>query len=129
MRPRPNFSKYSLLLLKDDKELYMSRDTGLRPLMMCVEECKDTGCTLFDKVIGLAAARIILHTKIIDKVIAGVASEPAIELLEKNGIKINAAVIVKNILRQDRTDICPREKKAMIMSNEEFFNEMKKIYY
>ena len=126
---RPDFSAYVLLLMKDDKELFRSNDSGLRPLMNCVDECKKySGCILFDKVIGLAAARIIIHTRIISKVFAGVASEPAIELLEKNRIGINAGIIVKNILRQDRTDICPREKKAMTMSNKEFFNEMKKIY-
>ena len=123
---KPDFSEYKLLLLKDGKEVYKSNHDGLRPLIYCIRECKDLkDCLLFDKVIGLAAARLILHTGIIKEIKAGLASEPAIELLRKNNVKIESQEVVKNILRMDRTDVCPREKKALTMSNEEFYNEIR----
>ena len=125
----PDFTKYSLMLVKDGKEVFSSDYSGLRPLMMCVDECKQLrNCTLYDKVIGVAAARIIIFSGIISEVIAGVASERAIDLLKEKKIKIHPILTVKNIMRQDGADICPREKKALNMTNKDFFEEMKKIY-
>jgi len=128
----PDFSQYSLALIKDDKIIFSSDKSGLRPLIECIKKSKgkEANCILFDKVIGLAAARCIIYSGFISNVIAGTASEKAIESLEKNSIKVKAATIVKNICNKDRTGICPMEKKALeAADNATFYNELAAIFY
>ena len=123
----PDFNKYSLALIKDDEILFSSESSGLRPLIECVKEFKDKAkdCVLHDKVIGLAAARLIVYSEMINEVFTDIASKPAVELLEKKNIKLNAESIVDNILTKDKNDICPMEKKATeIENNKLFFSEI-----
>ena len=41
----PDFNKYSLALIKDNKILFSSDKSALRPLVECVRECKFKDCT------------------------------------------------------------------------------------
>ncbi len=123
----PDFTKYSLALIKDNKILFSSKKSGLRPLVECTKEFKSKfkDCTLYDKVVGLAAARLIVYSAMINLVVTDLASKPAKEFLEKNNIKINAKNSVDNILRKDRKGVCPMEIKAIeIGGNTLFFSEM-----
>ena len=120
----------SLELLHNGKRVYTSDKSGLRPLVWCIIECKDKygSCTLYDKVVGLAAARLIAYSAMISKVITPLASKLAEEHLRTNKIKIDAGKVVDNILTKDRSDICPMEQRAMKMDNKAFFLELKKIF-
>jgi hypothetical protein len=125
------FEKYSLVLLKDDKIIYTSNKPGLRPILTCVKEnrLKFENCILYDKVIGLAAARLIVYSDIVSSVITPVISKSAKELLIKNKIEIESGKVVKNILNKEKTKTCPMELKAKRINNdEEFFQELISIF-
>jgi len=110
----PDFSKYSLALFERNVLIHSSEDNGLRPLFDCLEKYKEkSGLILFDKVIGLAAAKLIVYSKIISGVVTTVASIPAKKFLEDNGINITAAEVTANILTKDRNSICPGEVIAL----------------
>jgi len=126
-----DFTKYSLVLIKDDNTIFSSDKSGLRPLIECVRKYKSkfNKCTLHDKVVGLASARLIVCFDGISLVISNVISESANELLSKNKIKIETKKIVKNILNKDKSSICPMELKAQIIeNNEKFFLELKDLF-
>jgi len=128
----PDFKKYSLALIKDNNIVFSSDKSGLRPLIECINECKSKfkDCILHDKVVGLAAARLIIYSNIISLVITDLASKPAEGLLNKNSVIVKAQKIVDNILTKDKSAICPMELKAQrIDNNEDFFSEINNIFY
>ena len=123
----PDFTKYSLALIKDDKILFSSEKSGLRPLIECVKEFKNKvkDCILYDKIVGLAAARLILYSEMINSVFTDIVSEKGKEFLEKNNIELDSKEIVDNILNNKKDGICPMEQKAIeIEDNELFFLEI-----
>jgi len=73
--------------------------------------------TLFDKVVGLAAARLMVYSGIIEAVITPLVSQPAKQFLEENGVRISADEVVAHILRKDKSAICPGEIMAMGTDN------------
>jgi len=83
---KPDFSKYSLALVQGDKIIYSSDDSGLTPLWDCLEkyrQAKDK-FILFDKVIGLAAARLVVYSGIIAAIHTRLISQPAKQLLKRH---------------------------------------------
>tara|TARA_Y100000310_G_C20550112_1_gene747636 strand:- start:592 stop:990 length:399 start_codon:yes stop_codon:yes gene_type:complete len=127
---KPDFSKYSLALVSDGKVVFSSLKSGLRPLFECVNEFrgKSEGCEVHDKVVGLAAARLIVYSGMIKGVCTLTCSKLAEELLKKEGVELSAENIVDNILTGDKTNVCPMEVKAIGISNEEFYLAMKKRF-
>jgi len=123
--------KEKTLVLSDEKGrvIFSSENHGLRPLLECVQKFKGfKNCNLKDKVIGLAAARIIVYSGIISAVETLVCSDSAKELLEKNNVKVNAETFVANILNNEKTRICPMEKMSISATdNKEFYFEIKKL--
>jgi hypothetical protein len=110
----PDFSKYSLALFRGDDLLYSSDEKGLQPLFHCTQKYKGkSGLLLHDKVIGLAAAKLIVYSGIIREVITTVASIPAKKFLEDNGIIIRASNVTANIMTKDRSAVCPGEVIAL----------------
>jgi hypothetical protein len=122
-----DFSRFSLVLTKDEKIVFSSEQQGLRPLAEAVSQFKGKlqGCTLHDKVVGLAAARLIIYSGMISEVITPLMSMQAKALLEETGMPLKAEAVVKNIMNKDRSDVCPMEKKAQeIQDNKEFAEEL-----
>lgn len=119
----------SLRLYKDTFIIFESNEKGLKPLLECVSNYNSNKkCFLYDKIIGLGAAKIIVYSKMIIQVTAGTITYSAKTLLEKNKIIVVSDNIVKRIMNKDKTDLCPFEKKAVeIFDNEEYYNEVKKI--
>jgi hypothetical protein len=112
---KPDFTKYSLALIQGDKVIYSSQSNGLKPLWDCLENFRQTknSFILYDKVIGLAAAKLIVYSKIISEIQTLLVSQPAKKFLEENGIKVETKKTVANILTQDRRSICPGEIIAL----------------
>jgi hypothetical protein len=112
---KADFEKYSLALIQDDKIIFSSDRHGLKPLMDCLENYSQVKekLTLHDKVIGLAAAKLIVYSGIISCVHTPLASKPAKKFLEEYGIKLYAKKIVANILKKDKSSICPGEIIAL----------------
>ncbi len=113
------FTKYALVLMDGDKIIYTANGAGLAPLWDCLEKFRDSGgrFTLFDKVVGLAAARLMVYSGIIEAVRTPLASQPAKQFLEENGVRISADEVVAHIFRKDKSAICPGEIMAMGTEN------------
>jgi hypothetical protein len=68
---------------------------------------------LFDKVVGLAAAKLVSCSGIISAIQVLLISQPAKIYLEENHIKKEAKITVANILTKDRRSICSGEITAL----------------
>lgn len=126
-----DFKKYSLVLEKDSKVIFTSDKPRLRPLVECILENKERkNCKLYDRVIGLAAARLIVYSGMISSVETPVASVAGIEHLRKNGILIHSEKTVEMILNDTKTGQCPMEMRAKDAgSDEEYFKTLKKMMF
>ncbi len=118
----PDFTRYSLALLEGEKLLYSACGGGLRPLWDALEKFRGkSGLILHDKVIGLAAARLIVNSGMIAEIFTRVASLPAKQFLENNGVALTAFDVAANILTQDKSAVCPGEVIALNTSDQDAF--------
>lgn len=118
----PDFSKYSLVLVDGDQVIHASRESGLKPLWDALETFQTRrGLLLHDKVIGLAAARLIVISGVIASVRTLVASRPAKLHLEQKGILFETADTADHILTRDRSAVCPGEQIALAQTDDEAF--------
>ncbi|GAB4291891.1 MAG: hypothetical protein Kow0090_05530 [Myxococcota bacterium] len=127
----PDLNKFSLILLHDGNAVFTSTDERLQPLFDCVARYRGqlSKCTLYDRTIGLAAARLIVFSEMISSVVTRVASLPAKELLQRFNIPLVAERTVENILNKDKSDICPMEKRALVTDdNGDFFKELEHLF-
>jgi hypothetical protein len=131
----PDFNKYSIALIKtknnSEEIIYESKGSRIRPLFDCVNKfkSKEKECILHDKVIGLAAARLIVYSKFISFVKTNLLSKPAKDYLELNNISVEYNILTDNILNNDQTGLCPMENKALqITDDEQFFKDLEKIF-
>lgn len=83
--------------------------------------CGKPGLILHDKVVGLAAARLIVHSGMIAQILTMVVSRPAKMFLENAGIVLCALDITDNILTKDQSAVCPGEVIALGTSDPEAF--------
>jgi hypothetical protein len=120
---KPDFTKYSLALVQGDKIIYSAGGSGLTPLWDCLEKYRQSKdkFILFDKVIGLAAARLVVYSGIIAAIHTRLISQPAKQLLKENKIRIEAEEIVANILRKDKSAVCPGEVIALNTDDQNVF--------
>lgn len=121
---------FSLFLVKKDKVIFKSKKEGLKPLIECIKQIKlkEKDYVLHDKVVGLAAAKLIVYSGVISEVVTPLCSDLAKDLLIQNKIKIKAEEIVENILNEDKTGICPMELKAIESKNcSEFFDYIQNL--
>jgi hypothetical protein len=118
----PDFTRYSLALLEGEKVIYSACGGGLRPLWDALEKFQGkSGLILHDKVIGLAAARLIVQSGMIAEIFTRVASLPAKQFLENNGVALTAFDVAANILTQDKSAVCPGEVIALNTSDPDAF--------
>jgi len=120
---KSDFTKYTLALVQGDKIVYSSNGSGLTPLWDCLEKYRQSKdkFILFDKVIGLAAARLVVYSGIIAAIHTCLISQPANELLKKKSIKVEADEVVANILRKDKSMVCPGEIIALSNDDQHVF--------
>ncbi len=106
-----DFGKYSLALLHEGRIVHSSQGRGIMPLIACLEECRSRyrDCTLHDKVIGLAAAKLAAYSGIVTSVVTKTASEQAADFLKDREIALAAGTIAPNILTSDHSAVCPGE--------------------
>ena len=122
----PDFTAYCLALADDHGLIHSSRENGLKPLWHALQTFRNRrGLILYDKVIGLAAARLIVRSGIVASVRTLVASRPAKKYLEENGIPLEAGALTEHILTRDRSAVCPGEQIALAFGDDETF--LKKI--
>jgi hypothetical protein len=111
----PDFRDYALAMFCGERRIFTSNEPGLRPLAEWLEiyRGKYEGCLLHDKVVGLAAAKLIVYSGLVSAVVTGVASAPARSFLLAQGVSVHAAREVDNILTSDGEAICPGEVLAL----------------
>ena len=118
----PDFESYSLALFRDGEMIHSTSDPGLRPLYECLKKFpNEKDLMLHDKVQGLAAARMVTRSGIINIIQTGACSEGAFEHYTEKGILVVATEIVPNIMNQDKTDVCYMEKVAVKFKDDEKF--------
>ena len=121
----PGLGEFSLALYRGEELVYFSRKPGLVPLLECISFVKGKGHILHDKVIGLAAARLIAYSGIISEVFTPVASIAAKQHLKKKGIALHADILVPQIINKAKTGPCPMEEKAGPLTDEGFYLALK----
>lgn len=98
------------VVIKNGKEIYSSCKMGIKPLLDLIDnhysELQDA--IIIDKIIGQAAAFILLESKI-KKIYAKVISRGACELLSENGIEYEYSECTDNIRNRQNNGICPME--------------------
>jgi hypothetical protein len=120
----PDFTRYTLALLESDKVIYSTEGIGLRPLWDALQKYRDKkGLILHDKVMGLAAARLIVYSGVIAEVFTMVVSIPAQQFLEDHGIRLTAFDVAANILTKDKSAICPGEVIALNTREPDAFDQ------
>lgn len=119
----PNFQDYSLAMFCGERRIFISREPGLKPLVEWLEiyRGKYRGCLLHDKVVGLAAAKLIAYSGLISEVVTDVSSAPARSFLLDHGVSVRAALCVDDIRTRDGTAICPGEVIALETDDREEF--------
>ena len=108
-----NDKKLSFVLSKGDKIIYRSKKQRLIPLLFCLKKYKAQmrGALVFDKVVGRAAALLLLYGGV-KKVITPLISRGALIVLKRGGAKVEYEKIVKCILNVKGDDLCPMEKMS-----------------
>lgn len=121
-----NGGKWVFILIKNNRILYRSKKQGLKPLIFCLKKYKTQmrGAVVFDKVVGRAAACLLVYGKV-KKIMTPLASRGAIKLLKENKIEIEYLKTVPSILNKVGNDLCPMEKLSQNKTAKEFISFFK----
>jgi hypothetical protein len=121
----PDFARYALALIHEERIVFTSKKRGLEPIVECLAACRGRyrDCTLHDRVFGLAAARLVAPAELISTIVTPVISQPALTFLEAAGIEVRAGTVVEGILTRDRSRVCPGEIIARENEDPGIFHE------
>lgn len=107
--------KYSLIVVKNNRIVYKSKEKELHPLFKVAEKRLLEDSEIFDRVIGLAAAKICYWHKV--KIVNTLTiSKDALSYLVNNQVTVNYNQIVNEIV-QLNNKACPMEKIARHSQN------------
>ncbi|NLJ33610.1 MAG: DUF1893 domain-containing protein [Firmicutes bacterium] len=118
----------SVVVVKDGEIIARKKGRGISPFLEIIEDgrLKLKAASMADKVIGLAAAHLVLFSGI-GAVYADVISERALTLLGKNKLRVVYKELTPNILNRDKNGICPMEDAvAQARSPEDAYCNIKK---
>lgn len=102
--------KWSFVLVKNSRIIYKSRQGGLKPLIFSLKRYKKElrQATVFDKIVGRAAALLLVYGKV-KEILTSTISQEGLRILQKNKVKVLYNNKVKNILNKDGNGLCPME--------------------
>lgn len=97
-------------MLQNDRESFVSRSTGVTPLLELVAAFPSglDGAVVIDMVVGLCAARIFCYLRA-GRVVAKTMSKSAHQALTDSDIPHGYLNLVEEIRNQSNTAICPFE--------------------
>lgn len=98
---------YTCVLCRGD-DLHTCTARGVRPLVELLDEGRWNGFRAADKVVGKATAFLYVLLGV-QGVYTPVASEAAVQVLERNGIELLCDTIVPAIFNRDHSGFCPME--------------------
>jgi len=106
--------KLTLMVTKDGHELFRSNKPGMEPLVELLESNMDNlvGTTVIARVLGLAAAKLLLWQHVME-IDALVVSRSAQDLLRPSGIVINTLVLAPQISEPRTKRPCRYEALAV----------------
>ena len=110
----------SILIIKNEKILFQSKEEMSKPLVKAIRETDMNDATVYDKIVGRAAALLFIYAKV-KKVFGVVASKPAIEMAQKFGLILTPGIITENIMNHAGSDTCPMDKLSAGKTPEEFY--------
>jgi hypothetical protein len=112
----------TLVVVKDGKLVFKSRDKGIKPIFTLATEMKElaNGGSLADKVIGKGAAILCGYIGI-QEIYTELISEGGARTLEIYNIPYTRDKSCEYIKNRDKTDYCPIEKLSMNMEEPETF--------
>ena len=100
-------------VLTDGTTVYTSTLRGVKPLVQFLENgTMSAGLSAADKVVGKATAYLYVLLKV-REIYAQIISEPAVEVLQAQGIPIQYGKKVPNIINRKGDGICPFEAAVM----------------
>ena len=106
-------TKSTFVLMKGN-EVHHSELRGVAPILDLLRENPDllNDAVVADKVIGRAAALLLIHGKI-SALHAFCISEHALDVLTDSGIVLEYDEVVPYIVNREGTDMCPMEKSVI----------------
>jgi len=110
----------SILIIKNEKILFQSKEEMLKPLVKAIRETDMNDATVYDKIVGRAAALLFIYAKV-REVFAVTVSKPALSLLKENQVPISQLIITENIMNHAGSDTCPMDKLSAGKTPEEFY--------
>ena len=119
-------SEDTLWVYSGDRLLFTSAKDGLLPLLDYIDELApyEAGVTVFDRVVGNAAALLLVKAAG-RKVYSPLGSELAARTLDNYAVEYHFAEAVPYICNCSRQDMCPMEKLSLDKNPEEFYELMK----
>lgn len=118
-------SNDTLRVYREGKLVFSSQKERLIPMMEYLARNEPGPVVVFDKVMGNAAACLVVKANCIE-VYSPLGSELGIKTLEKNSIKYHLNKVVPYIMRDDGKDMCPMEKLSKDKTPDEFYEEMRR---
>ncbi len=117
--------KLAIVIAKNEKIIFSSDKKGISELAKAVSENKIEGGSAADRVIGKAAAMLLIHGKI-KEIYAETISEPAIKILFDYNIPF--AFGQKTEAIKNGQDLCPFEKLCLDIDSPEIaFTEINNL--
>jgi hypothetical protein len=112
----------SLRVYSGDKLVFSSQEKMLQPLLLYIKEhaSKYQDVIVMDKIVGRAAALLLVKARCYE-VFSPLASERALEILDRHKILHYFSRVVPVILKPGTQEICPMEKLASGVSDPEKF--------
>lgn len=118
---------WSFVLIRSGKIVFKSKLQGLKPLIYFLKKHKKEmrGATAYDKIVGRAAAILLVHGKV-EEVWTLTLSKLGKAYLAKNKVKVVYRTLADRIVNRRGNDICPMEKMSAKMREREFTEKMLK---
>jgi len=81
------------------------------------------GATVYDKIIGRAAATLLVHAKV-KEVWTPTISREGKRYLAKNGVKLTYKKVIAGVKNREGDGPCPMEKMSLRMTEKDFVEKM-----
>ncbi|MBN2335634.1 DUF1893 domain-containing protein [Candidatus Bathyarchaeota archaeon] len=108
----------SLMVYREGTLIFQSANKGIRPHLEAIERHGERlhGTLMVDKIVGRAAALLILYSRAAGAV-AGVMSEPGKQVLDLHGLPYTFQELVEHIKMEDGRIYCPFERMVQGISD------------
>lgn len=105
------FAEQCSCVIRNGGRVRVFRERGVKDLYRLLHEEPELlrGAFVADKVVGKGAAALMIAGGVTE-VYADVASLPALELLDRAGVRVECGAAVPRIFNRTRTGICPVEQ-------------------